>query len=79
MTHQLETAFAEASKLPVEQQKSLASVILQEIESDRLWKERFASTSDEQWDRMAERVRAEIAGGEVVPLDQILPSDSHEP
>ena len=42
MTQQLEAAFAEASKLPDEQQDALADLILHEIDSERRWGELFA-------------------------------------
>ncbi len=42
MTRMMETALAEAAKLPEDLQDSLAAVILQEIDSERRWEELFA-------------------------------------
>jgi len=42
----LEKAFAEASKLPKEEQEMFASWILEEIASERQWTTRFAGSHD---------------------------------
>jgi hypothetical protein len=39
-----------------------------------MWAKRFDETTDKQWDRLAARVRQEIAAGETIPLDQGLPA-----
>ncbi len=46
MTELLEKAFAEASKLPEDEQEALAAWILEELASERRWVEAFASSQD---------------------------------
>jgi len=47
MTHLLEKAIAEASKLPEAEQDRIAQWLLGEIESERLWDEAFQGSTDE--------------------------------
>jgi len=47
LTVSLEKAFAEASKLSVDEQDALAVWIVKEIESERLWDKAFSDSSDE--------------------------------
>jgi len=46
MTELLEKAFAEAAKLPEEDQNELAAWILEELASEQRWEEAFAKTHD---------------------------------
>jgi hypothetical protein len=70
MTQQLEAAFAEASRLPEEQQDALAAVILREIESERRWDELFARPeSSELLERLANQAIADHRAGRTRPLD----------
>ena len=46
MTKLLEKAFAEAAKLPAEEQDALATAVLSEIESERRWDRLFAGSED---------------------------------
>ena len=46
MTKLLEKAFAEAAKLPPEEQDALATAVLSEIESERRWDCLFAGSED---------------------------------
>lgn len=46
MTKLLEEAFAEASKLPEQEQDALAAVILEELASERRWDQAFADSAD---------------------------------
>jgi hypothetical protein len=46
MTELLKKAFDEASKLPQEQQDALASLLLEELRSDRAWAQSFARSQD---------------------------------
>lgn len=46
MTDLLQKAFAEASKLPPEEQEAIAQWLLQELESERRWDEAFAGSQD---------------------------------
>ena len=54
MTELLQEAFDEVSKLPVEEQNTMAQWILAELASERTWDEDFASSAD-----MLERLAAE--------------------
>lgn len=73
MTALLQHAFSEAEKLPIEDQDAIASRLLAEIEDERGWTERFANTSDDQWDRMVAEVRRDIAERGTLPLDEVFP------
>ncbi|WP_413167187.1 hypothetical protein ACL6C3_10865 [Capilliphycus salinus ALCB114379] len=75
MTELLERAIAQLKALPADEQDAIASRLLRELEDERTWKAKFAATTDEQWDNIAERVRQEIAGGEITPLDEVFPSE----
>jgi hypothetical protein len=61
MTHLLRQAITEIEKLPATEQDSVAARILAELADDQVWAAKFAATTDEQWDRLAESVRREIA------------------
>jgi hypothetical protein len=60
MNAALKRAFEAAERLPEPMQESLASIILQEIEDERGWDERFASTQTELAE-LARRAEIEIA------------------
>ena len=68
MTKLLEKAFAEASKLPPEEQEALATWILAELASERRWNEAFASSQD-ALSRLADEALAEHRRGETRELD----------
>ncbi|MDJ0903880.1 MAG: hypothetical protein QNJ55_34340 [Xenococcus sp. MO_188.B8] len=44
------------------------------MEDEEIWKTQFKSSTDDQWDRMAEMVRQEIAAGDITPLAEVFPS-----
>jgi hypothetical protein len=64
----LEKAFAAVAQLPESAQESIASLILDELEADRGWDERFANSQD-QLGELVRRAREEAARGEVIPCD----------
>jgi hypothetical protein len=68
----LEKVFAAAARLPKAKQESLASLILDEIEAERGWDERFANSQDQLGELAARRARADAAQGDTFPYD---PSD----
>ena len=74
MTELLERAISRLKTLPDDEQNSIATRLLAELEDEQMWKAQFASTTDESWDRMAEMVRKEIANGEITPLAEVFPS-----
>lgn len=73
MTELLQRVIAELEKLPEEEQDAIASRLLAELEDEQAWKVRFESTTNEQWDRLAQMVRQEIVAGDITPLDEVFP------
>ncbi len=82
MTELLQQVIAEIEKLPAEQQDAVASPfpegviaarLIAELKDERAWTAHFESTTDEQWDRLADRVRQETANGVTTPLDEVFP------
>lgn len=47
---------------------------LDDLADEQAWAERFGATSDEQWDRLADLAREEIAAGETIPLEDMFPA-----
>jgi hypothetical protein len=68
MTQLLEKAVARVSTLPDREQDALASVLLDELESERRWDQLFASSQD-LLGLMAREALAEYRAGEAAPLD----------
>ena len=73
MTELLRQVISEIQKLPADQQDAIASRLMAELKDEQAWATRFEATTDEQWDRLADTVRQEIAEGETVPLDEVIP------
>ncbi|MGE5443765.1 MAG: hypothetical protein ACM3SR_04090 [Ignavibacteriales bacterium] len=73
MTESLQRAIAEIEKLPAEAQDVIALRILAELKDDEGREARFRTMIDEQWDRLAEKVRRQITAGDTAPLDDIFP------
>ena len=71
MTDLLERAFAEASKLPPEQQDRLAQWLLDELADEEHWDRRFAETT-ESLSRLAREALEEHRAGETKDLDASL-------
>ena len=70
MTELMEHAFLKARQLPEQDQEAIASIILQEIESDQRWVELFARPeSAELLSRMADEALVEIRAGHARKLD----------
>lgn len=63
MRELLQRAIAEIEKLPAEEQDAVAARILADLADEEGWSSRFDATTNEEWDRMAEMVRREIALG----------------
>ena len=64
MTQLLEKALAEVYKLPPEKQDTIAAVILEELEDERLWEKAFAESQD-KLAQLASKVRADIKAGRI--------------
>lgn len=75
MTSLLQRAVAEIEKLPAEEQDAIAARLLAEVEDEKQWDTRFASTTDDQWDRLAAEVRRDVKERGTLPLDDVFPSD----
>lgn len=73
MTELLQQVIAALKKLPADQQDAIASRLLAELKDEQQWVEQFKSTTDDQWDRLADLVRQDIATGETMPLDEVFP------
>jgi len=71
MTELLERVIAQLKTLPDEEQNAIAARLLAEMEDEQKWKAQFESTTDDQWDRMAEIVRQEIAAGDTTPRSHV--------
>ena len=71
MADLLEQVVAEIQKLPADQRDAIAARILIDLKDEQTWTERFEATTDEQWDRLAEAARKEIAAGDT-DYDQFL-------
>ncbi|MEI6329442.1 MAG: hypothetical protein WCP16_09430 [Pseudanabaena sp. ELA645] len=65
MTELLERMIEQLKVLPADEQDAIATRFLAEIEDERTWKIRFASTTDDQWDNLAAIVRMEITAGDL--------------
>jgi len=73
MTNLLQQAIAEIQSLPAEEQDAIARRILAELADEKEWAARFQATTDQQWDRLADAARREIAAGRITPLDGVFP------
>ena len=76
MTELLERVIAQLKTLPADEQDAIAARLLAELEDERVWKAQFESTTDDQWDRIAEMVRQEITAGDITPLSEVFPPSS---
>lgn len=68
MNKMLERAIAEVSRLPEDQQETIACLMLEEVEAERAWDERFAKAPG-KLANLVEQARQRIAKGEVLPYD----------
>ena len=78
MTELLQRAVAEIQRLPADEQDAIATRILADLEDERAWAAQFAATTDDQWARMVEQARKDIAAGDTVTLDAIFPPQASE-
>jgi hypothetical protein len=62
MTEILEKAFAEAARLPEQDQNSFASWLLAELASERRWEKAFSESADQLSKLAAEAVREHTEG-----------------
>ena len=71
MTHLLEKAFAEASRLPEREQDAIAEIVMAELASEGRWKELFEGSQDVLAE-LAEEALAEHRAGKTKPLKDEL-------
>lgn len=70
MSQLMEQAIQKARRLPEADQEALASIMLQEIDSEQRWDELFARPeSAELLSRMADQALAEAKAGRARPLE----------
>ncbi len=79
MTNLLQQAFSEVQKLPPDKQDAIATRILADLKDEDAWTSRFDATTDEQWDRLAEAARREIAASEPLAFDDVFPTAQTSP
>ncbi len=72
MTELLQEAIAQIQKLPDDRQDAIAARILEELADERAWEERFDSTTDAQWSKLASMARQEIRSGDVTSVDDVF-------
>jgi hypothetical protein len=60
MTELLKRVIAEIEKLPEAEQDAIATRLSAKLKDEQAWQVRFESTTDEQYDRLAAKVRQEI-------------------
>lgn len=75
MTELLEQAITEISKLSDDQQDAIAARLLAELQDEQAWQSSFAATTDAQWDSIAAVVRKEIKTADIVPLNEVFPTE----
>ena len=68
MTNLLKKAFDEASRLPTEEQDSLARLLLEEMKSERRWDQAFSGSADRLSD-LADEALDEHRRGETENLE----------
>lgn len=68
MTKLLEKAIQETQKLSEAEQDSIAAIILEELEGEKLWDEKFAASHD-VLRKMAAEALEEHRAGKTLPLD----------
>ncbi|MBM0743670.1 hypothetical protein JOY44_18955 [Phormidium sp. CLA17] len=61
MTELLERVVDQLRTLPADEQDLITARLVAELEDEQIWKAQFEATMDDQWDRIAERIRQEMA------------------
>ena len=79
MTDLLQLAISKIQKLLPDIQDAIATRILADLKDEHAWTSRFDATTDEQWDRLAEAARSEIAASEPFAFDDVFPTAQTSP
>ena len=70
MRESVRRVVAVIENLPDEEQDAVAERIMTELTDDMEWEARFNATTDEQWDKLEDLARREIAAGDTVPFER---------
>jgi hypothetical protein len=70
MTQALNSAVAEATKLPPDEQDALAAILIEEIASEKRWHQSFAK-SENILEAMALEALAEFRAGKTKPIEDL--------
>ncbi len=69
MRESVRRVVAVIENLPDEEQDAVSERIMSELADDMEWEARFNATTDEQWDKLEDLARREIAAGDTVPFE----------
>ena len=72
MTDLLQQVISKLENLPADAQDAMATRILADLEDDQAWDERLEATTAQQWSKLAEMAKRELASGEVTPMEDFL-------
>ncbi|MEM8638267.1 MAG: hypothetical protein AAGG51_05620 [Cyanobacteria bacterium P01_G01_bin.54] len=74
MTELLQVAIEQLQQLPDDVQDAYAQRLLQDLaeRDDEHWDAQFAATTQQQWTKLAEQMRQDIANGDTMLLEQTL-------
>lgn len=64
-------------KLPPEEQDAASKRIAAELTDDMEWDDRFDSTTEEQWNKMADMVRRDVSAGGSAPIESAFPCNEY--
>jgi hypothetical protein len=68
MTQLLEKAYQRIAQLPEPEQDKIASLILEELDSEELWSQKFTSSAD-VLSRLGQKALADHRAGKTQPLE----------
>jgi hypothetical protein len=68
MTQLLEKAYERIAQLPEPEQDRIASLIIEELDSEDQWSQKFTASAD-VLSRLAQKALAEHRAGKTLPLD----------
>jgi hypothetical protein len=67
MNKLLQQAINQLEQLTPEQQEAIATRLLADLQDEINWDSRFANTTNEKWEKMAQMVKQEILNKEISP------------
>ncbi len=66
MTQLMQKVIQRLSEVPEEMQDETAATVLEALDDDAQWDPLLSETTEDQWHKMADDVRADIKAGDVV-------------